>query len=155
LQQSLSAIASQISLPVPPQPHALPIVIFNSLNWQRSEVVSVALPQSGQDWAVYNLEGQQLPCQLGDNLTLLFCAIDIPAVGYRVFWLCQEQRPIPDFGVFPPAKDNSIGKYTNSVPAFDSSSQAKKYFEQKDWVLENEFLRVVVNSENGEFVQRY
>ncbi len=84
LQQSLKVIADQISLPVPPQPDALPIVIFNSLNWQRSEVVSVSLPESGQNWAIYNLEGHQLPCQLGDNSTLLFLATDIP-----LYWLSR------------------------------------------------------------------
>lgn len=140
LQQSLSAIASQISLPIPPQVNSIPILVFNSLNWQRSEVVSVALPKSGH-WAIYDLQEIQLPCQITDASTLLFCATDIPAVGYRVFWL-SEIVPITATG-------NSIGKYTSSVPSSDSFSDEKKYFAQKDWVLENELLRVIVNSETG------
>ncbi len=44
LNAAIDAIASQISLPPPPHPHALPIIVFNPLNWQRSEVVSIPLP---------------------------------------------------------------------------------------------------------------
>jgi alpha-mannosidase len=37
LDHSLRAIASHLILPQPPQPNSIPIIIFNSLNWQRSE----------------------------------------------------------------------------------------------------------------------
>ena len=119
LQQSLGAISHQISLPVPPQPDALPIVVFNPLNWQRSEVVAVSLP-SFQNWQVYNLEGHQLPSQT-DTSTLLFLATDIPSVGYRVFWLCGEEYTQPD------------GVEINL-----------------EEILENEFLRVIVDSTTGD-----
>jgi alpha-mannosidase len=130
LQQSLSAIASQISMPVPPQPNALPIVIFNSLNWQRSEVVAVSLPAQRQHWAIYNLEGQQLPYQLSDASTLLFLATDIPPVGYRVFWLCPQEL----------ATTKAEISYT---------VEAEGNTTEKNLVLENELLRVTVDSENG------
>ncbi|HAX79912.1 MAG TPA: hypothetical protein DCY88_29775, partial [Cyanobacteria bacterium UBA11372] len=39
LNAAMDAIATQISLPPPPHPNALPILVFNPLNWQRSEVV--------------------------------------------------------------------------------------------------------------------
>ena len=119
LQQSLRAIASLISLPLPPQPDALPIVIFNSLNWQRSEVVAVSLPASGQHWEIYDLEGHQLPSQLGQPSTLLFLATDIPAVGYRVFWLGRQE------------------------------CVNQESFNRKDWILENELLRVMVDAKTG------
>jgi alpha-mannosidase len=130
LQQSLSAIASQISMPVPPQSNALPIVIFNSLNWQRAEVVAVSLPAQRQHWAIYNLEGQQLPCCLSDASTLLFLASDIPPAGYRVFWLCPQELAI-----------------TKALLHY--SVEAEGNNTEKDWVLENELLRVTVDSENG------
>lgn len=53
LESSLKAIAYQITFPSPPQPEALPIIVFNPLNLQRSEVVVVPLLasswQSGDD----------------------------------------------------------------------------------------------------------
>ncbi|MBD2208399.1 alpha-mannosidase [Nostoc linckia FACHB-104] len=123
LQESLLAIASHINLPQPPQPNSLPVVVFNSLNWQRSEVVSVSLPKTetaNQQWQVYDVAGKEVPSQISESSTLLFFASDIPSVGYRLFWL------VP----------------TSSLP---SSPQLTS-----DWVLENEFLRVTVNSNTGD-----
>ncbi len=141
LEQSLRAIASQIALPVPPQPDALPIVIFNSLNWQRSEVVAVSLPASANNWVVCDLEGYYLPCQLGESSTLLFLAKDIPAVGYRIFWLCRdEDRTLPLLE----------GDRSDFFPARRSLRVLEQGEEIEDWVLENEFLSVIVNCQNGD-----
>ncbi|GAB4180082.1 MAG: alpha-mannosidase [Coleofasciculaceae cyanobacterium] len=123
VEESLRAIASQITLPSPLQPNAQPIFVFNPLNWQRSELVSVSLPPTPQaSWAIYDLSGQELGCQLTKESTLLFLARDIPSVGYRLFWLC----PIPH-SPFP-------------IP--------HSPFPQ-DFVLENELLRVVIDSDTG------
>ncbi|HEY9708521.1 MAG TPA: hypothetical protein V6D48_10005, partial [Oculatellaceae cyanobacterium] len=75
LEESLSAIASQITLPSPPQPDAQPIIVFNPLNWQRSEIVTVSLPTSADSkalatqavsasWEIYDLSGNKIPSQL-------------------------------------------------------------------------------------------
>ncbi|MDY7016377.1 MAG: alpha-mannosidase, partial [Cyanobacteriota bacterium] len=90
LEEAFGAIASQISLPSPPHPDAEPIVIFNSLNWRRSEVVS--LPQNGTDWEVYNAEGEKLETQLAGE-KILFLAREIPAIGYRLFWWVKIDSP--------------------------------------------------------------
>ncbi|WGV28897.1 alpha-mannosidase [Halotia branconii] len=124
LNESLRAIASQAILPSPPHPQAQPIFIFNSLNWQRSEVVSVALPTltiANQEWQIYDCAGQQLISQLPQPSTLLFLASDIPPVGYRIFWLSPS---------------------SSSSPLSVSSSP--------DWILENEFLRVVIDPDTGD-----
>ncbi|ARV62922.1 alpha-mannosidase [Nostocales cyanobacterium HT-58-2] len=123
LQQSLSHLASQINLPAPPQPNSLPIVVFNSLNWQRSQVVTLTLPSPAtahQEWQIYDTFGEKQPSQSTEALTLLFLAKDIPPVGYRVFWL------------------------------HSSSSLSSPSPTPLDWVLENEFLKVVVNPETGD-----
>jgi alpha-mannosidase len=129
IQRSLSAIASQIILSEPPQPNALPIIVFNPLNWRRSEVVAVNLPNSSasQHWEIYDLEGHKLPSQPSQESVLLFLAKDIPSIGYRVFWLYHKQNTNQSKTSIP--KSNSI----------------------KDWILENEFLRVIVDCKTGEF----
>ena len=142
LESSLKAIASQIAFPPPPQPDALPIIVFNPLNWQRSEVVTIPLPtphlESGgnqsQHWEIYNLEGQKLPSQLSEKGLLLFLANDIPSVGYRVFWLCYQQT----------APDNI------STSLLNSPADSENIFTKKDFILENEFLRIIVDSESGD-----
>ncbi len=140
LQQSLSHLASQINLPEPPQPNALPIFVFNSLNWQRSEVVAVDVPHSHLDACVYNLQGEPLPSQLTDGSKLLFLASDVPSVGYRVFWLCPE---LPQKGM--PKKGNSIAHYDDTK----SGLQKQEHFDLKRLTLENEFLRVIVDEQTG------
>ncbi|MDZ7961991.1 MAG: alpha-mannosidase [Aulosira sp. DedQUE10] len=123
LESSLKAIASQIDLPLPPQPEALPIIVFNPLNWQRSEVVAVPLPTSSfKHWEIYDLERNLLQSQISEGSLLLFLANDIPSVGYCAFWLSPQQA------VKPEQKINT-----------------------KDWILENEFLRVIVDDKSGEF----
>lgn len=124
LQESLLAIASQFTLPEPPQPQSLPIFVFNSLNWERSQVVSINLP-TNQEWQVYDVSGKQLISQLSESSTLLFLATDIPSVGYRLFWLSPSS--------------SKPGEITDVCPKL-----------QKDYILENEYLRVVVNPDTGD-----
>ncbi len=124
LQESLQAIASHITLPQPPKPNSLPIFIFNSLNWQRSEVVSITLPAPAtttQQWQIYDTSGQLLISQLSQPSTLLFLAPEIPPIGYRLFWLSP------------------------SSPTLDEPKATSP-----QWVLENEFLRVIINPETGD-----
>ena len=89
LQQSLQTLANYIDNGQLPQPDSLPIVVFNSLNWQRSEVVSVSLPPetNNQEWQVYDSLGNQIASQIDADANLLFLADDIPAIGYRLYWL--------------------------------------------------------------------
>nr|WP_293085277.1 alpha-mannosidase [Moorena sp. SIO3H5] len=117
LEESLNAIASKISLPPPPKPNAQAIIVFNPLNWQRSEVIAISLavtlpvsiPVGSIEWEVYDCFGEKIVSQVrhdqaqhiqnhdnnNDNLSysqieLLFLASNIPSVGYRVFWLCSN-----------------------------------------------------------------
>jgi len=156
LQQSLGAIASQISLPDPPGTDALPIVVFNSLNWQRSEVVAVCLPDGETDWEIYDLDGEAVPYQY--NLTppttplcstqeglgmrsLLFLAPDIPAVGYRLFWLSPHPSPAPI--------GTDRANPTKIISESEQSFANKKIFEGNNFVLENQLLRVIVDEVTG------
>ncbi|MEH1866492.1 MAG: alpha-mannosidase [Nostoc sp.] len=124
LQESLLAIASHITLSEPPKPNSLPIFVFNSLNWQRSEVVSIALPTT-QEWQIYDTSGKQLVSQLSEPSTLLFLATEIPPVGYRIFWLSPSSPTLQEAKATSPSL----------LP---------------DWILENEFLRVVIDPDTGD-----
>lgn len=128
LQASLRAIAAQIIL-IPPGTDSgttpsLPIVVFNSLNWQRSEVVSLSLPETlnlNQGWQVCDLDGKAVPSQIHPTQpALLFLAPDVPSVGYRVFWLRQSDELVQS-GHYP-----------------------------EDFALENASLRVTVNPSTGD-----
>jgi alpha-mannosidase len=125
LDESLSAIASHITLPLSPHPDAIAIVIFNSLNWERSEVVACSVPAG--NWEVYDLEGNKLPSQLSTDGQLLFLAQNIPSVGYHLFWLCPCRGENP----------------------FASTVQKSTSLDQ-GYILDNEILRVVVNPKTGD-----
>ncbi len=94
LERALAAIAAQIA-GVPPTGlrSVQPMVVFNSLNWRRSQVVSLELPESaatGMEWQVYDSQGNRVRSQLTPT-HLLFECLDIPSIGYHVFWLGQSE----------------------------------------------------------------
>lgn len=137
-QQALQSLAMAISLPSPPHPQARAIVVFNSLNWERSQSCRLSLAEVG-DWAsqgvrIVDLQGQPVPCQLepqprpSETWHLLFWAEAIPAMGYRCFWLCPDPQGID--------------------PLFDHQVTETP-------VLENEFLRVQVDPHTGDLCSVY
>ena len=158
LLQSLDAIASQISLPSPPQSDAQPILIFNTLNWSRSEVVALPIPDSAtaKNWRIYDLEGQRLVTQIQmcdrpkPHVTLLFWASDIPSVGYRVFWLCRQDSETID-NSFPTAlnlQNTDLAQVTNHLTQKIAVCQ-ETHFEAPIKILENEFFMATIDCETG------
>jgi alpha-mannosidase len=128
-QQALQSIAAQISLPSAPHPEAQPIVVFNSLNWERSHLVTLEIPASSQThWQVQDLQGNPIDfySHAGrSNPTgkcLTFQANHIPAIGYCCFWLIPSSSFVPH-------------------PASLS------------FVLENEFLTVSIDPQTGDLSQ--
>jgi alpha-mannosidase len=90
LNHALQALAASISLPTPPRPAAKPIVIFNSLNWDRSPLVSLVLESA--DGEIYDLDGEQCITQLSHDGKVLFIARDLPSIGYKVFWWLPKTK---------------------------------------------------------------
>jgi len=74
------------------------IAVFNPLSWARSDVVTVTLPEGtlppDEPFAVLTEDGQVVPHQRVEdpstarqNTTITFLAPDVPALGYRTFYL--------------------------------------------------------------------
>jgi alpha-mannosidase len=152
VQKSLNAIASQITLPTPPQKDSIPIVVFNSLNWETSQVVTISLPTPGRKWHVYNHCGDQLLTQLTSETTLVFLAKKVESVGYSLFWLSPATTQTPantlqnrDLAL----AGNSIDQNSISILPENRPLSKINSLEPKDWVLENELLRVIVDSNSG------
>ena len=90
LKQALTTISELIKLPKTTYyPAAKPLIVFNSLNWQRSQIIAL----EGINYGKYNV------CDLDNNLVkiqhnvggrLTFLAENIPSVGYKVYWLVPE-----------------------------------------------------------------
>ncbi|MBE9094336.1 alpha-mannosidase [Tychonema sp. LEGE 07203] len=158
LLQSLDAIATQISLPNPPQPDAQPILIFNTLNWSRSEVVNLPLPDSAglASWQIYDLSGQRLVSQVvkahrpPSQFTMLFCAQDVPAIGYQVFWLCREDSQTLNHPSASPATENKtdLSKLTYGIAQKNALCQ-ETHFPAPQIILENELILARIDEKTG------
>lgn len=142
-----------------------PIIVFNSLNWQRTEVVSLRIPaqlleiltfsqsqnqfedqienQLNQPlWQILDSNGQAVPSQLSSQRSLnnpeqlLFLAENIPSIGFRVFWL----------------KFNPLQSIKNCQNIQDNQG-INQTINQELWLLENGLLRVLVDPQSGDLAQ--
>ncbi|MDA0267269.1 MAG: glycosyl hydrolase-related protein, partial [Cyanobacteria bacterium] len=107
LEGAIAALTQAISWPQPPVPDAIPVAVFNGLNWERTEVVELPLPDETQpSWQVVDATGDPVPCQLSTvrpevppglsseqpplQEVLLFVATTVPSVGYQLYWLVPD-----------------------------------------------------------------
>ena len=165
ISDALSQIGDRILLPTPPTPGAIPIVIFNALNWQRTEVIKY--PHSpGWICQVFDADGNLLPSQSSAE-HILFLAT-LPSVGYRLFWLA----PLPggsgggfiisaasDFGeVLPHPNPPALIKGREqedraSIAGFKSVST--EILGSSDFIFKNQFVEVQINPETGDIARIY
>jgi alpha-mannosidase len=156
LQQSFDALVASISVNFASQPNAQPIFIFNSLNWSRSEVVAVPIPNSDSPWQIYDYQGIPQPSQLrgegSENPQLLFLAKNVPSLGYQVYWLGRKKAETLESSQKYPYMGTHISHYTKSIT---EKNEVVKYYqlEPKKISFENDILRVIVDRETGNLEQ--
>jgi len=81
----------------------VPVIVWNPLSWERSEVVEVEVPRSG--WVVYDPSGKTVPAEVPSQdphttkVRLRFLADSIPPFGYKLFQLK------PAYSRFKPVTD--------------------------------------------------
>jgi alpha-mannosidase len=97
LRGALEKIASRVAAG---PDKGIPVILFNSLSWQRSEPVVVAVPSSRESWQVLDDEGRVMPAQFlptagKEDLSLEFIARDVPALGYKTFYLRTSESEAP------------------------------------------------------------
>ncbi len=146
ISNALGEICDRISLPTPPIEGAIPIVIFNALNWQRSEIISLGIFDR-RSWMIFDADGNLLPSQLStEYLHLLFLATNLPSVGYRLFWLAPTQLdPLP--GGVPVGR----GGYISAAP----QTTATEIQAFSDFIFKNQFVEVAINPETGDIASIY
>ncbi|MEL4895992.1 alpha-mannosidase [Crocosphaera sp. Alani8] len=119
LQSALKQVVASIDIPTMSELEEKIVIIFNSLSWQRSEIVEIDSIDDNYD--VYDLEKNKLVTQVNHEKKLLFLAEEIPSFGYRVFWL---------------------------VPS-EIKKEKEKILYQNKIILENNFLKVKINNKTG------
>jgi alpha-mannosidase len=150
ISHALCDICDRIIFPTPPLEGAIPIVIFNALNWQRTEVVRYPtetrlLQEVGflGRWQVFDANGNLLPSHSSSE-HILFLATDLPSVGYSLFWLASIN---PLLGGVPGGR----GGYTS--PA--SQPTATETLASSDFIFKNRFVEVEINPQTGDIASIY
>ena len=149
ISHALGEICDRILLPTPPVSGAIPIVIFNALSWERSEVISLGIFDR-RSWLIFDAHGNLLPSQLStEHLHLLFLATELPSVGYRLFWLALNQIPIrnPLQGGVPVGEGGYISAATQTF--------ATETLASSDFIFKNQFVEVEINPETGDIASIY
>ena len=159
-EASWQTIFSKINLPILPQKDAQPIIVFNSLNWQRKGVVSLALPdrildvsldiqKADQTWQILDSNGQIIPSQLSisDPNTLLFLVENIPSIGFICFWLHAAPAIAPDLDVENPLLE------LGTVMEKDMGTEVETGLMEKVWLLENDYLEVLIDPITGDLAR--
>ncbi|MDJ0731251.1 MAG: alpha-mannosidase [Crocosphaera sp.] len=119
LQSALEKIISRIKFPDISKFEAKSIIIFNSLNWERAEIVEI--DDIDHNYDVYDLEENKLITQVSHDHKLLFLAEKIPSIGYGIFWLVPTKR----------------------------NKEEQTILQQNETILENECLKVKINDKTG------
>jgi len=106
----LDAIASSIGTGASggASSQAIPVVVFNSLGWPRTDVaqVSIGFSRPGvTSLRVIDPSGRETPVQIVDSeeysagglkdATVAFIAHDVPAMGYSLYQILPEESPPP------------------------------------------------------------
>jgi alpha-mannosidase len=179
ISHALGEICDRISIPTPPIEGAIPIVIFNALNWGRTEVIKYPLNSPGNlsAWQVFNADGNLLPSQSTAE-QILFLATNLPSVGYKLFWLAPVQNPLlggvswkgallaTHLWTGSPSKKVSQdgetprphfplpggrGGYISAAP----QPTATQTIASSDFIFKNQFVEVEINPETGDIASIY
>ncbi len=89
LNKALVSIAAHLAIPngdASPA-NSRPILVFNSLNCIRSELINLTSSCS----KVYNWQGKAVESQISAQGELLFLAQDLPPIGYSLFWVSNQE----------------------------------------------------------------
>jgi hypothetical protein len=152
LRDMLRNIAERVQSPLAGMSHS--IIVFNSQNWQRDDVVSAHVTVYGDVGAndigdyrkglkLVDEQGSAIPFHVeatSENISkgiwLTFTAPGVPALGYKTFYLLPA--PVP--GVFPPAAQAQL----------DSAKDRKEPRRPlANDILENQYYRVTVDRATG------
>jgi alpha-mannosidase len=91
LTQSLTTIAGNINTSSIQE--GVPVIVFNPLSWERSDLVVFTLPDKKQ-YEVYDQQGRRLSSQIITedkyHQSIMFVAPNVPAMGYATFVLREE-----------------------------------------------------------------
>ncbi len=140
VDNALSNLVSQMEL------DCTSVVVFNTLGFERSDLVTVPLPEGYT--AVQIFDGEiELPSQITDSGDVIFYAINIPSKGYKSFEIrkADSSKTYEDFG--------TVGTSEIVTPFFELKLNEKGHLTSIfDKVQQREVLK---NGECGNVLQAF
>jgi alpha-mannosidase len=96
LKKSLAHLSKQINTAMVKKGE--PLLVFNPLSWERSDIVSYRLPEADNaSYSIYDTRGKEVPSQIGTigkyHREISFKADRVPSVGYSTYEL-RKQKPV-------------------------------------------------------------
>ncbi|MFC1493056.1 alpha-mannosidase, partial [candidate division KSB1 bacterium] len=83
INKAVNATANSINY----QSEGIPLVVFNPLSWERSELTSIKPPDGfKENMGLFDPQGNEVPYELLDG-EIAFIAEKIPSIGYKTFYL--------------------------------------------------------------------
>lgn len=120
LEKTLSDISSRIKTRTK---KGIPVVVFNSLSWSRSDVAHAKVNfDQGEAWhiALIDAEKKTLPVQITEKSThpdgslksaeICFIADRVPSIGYKAFYCIPAEASQPTVGHEVPVIENDFYK---------------------------------------------
>ena len=99
LTDATTAIANRIEF-AQTSDEPVPIVVFNTLSWKRSDPVICTVTPGSSAWGIIDADGQGVAHQeisaSGDSKEIVFLAEDVPSLGYKTYYLVHRDVSTPD-----------------------------------------------------------
>lgn len=78
----------------------VPIVVFNTLSWQRTDPVVCTVTPEGSTWGIIDADGHGVAHQMlgagGDKKEIVFLAENVPSLGYKTYYLVHREVSASD-----------------------------------------------------------
>lgn len=129
LEQSLAALAGSIDA----RGEGIPYFVFNSLGWERNEVVQIDVDEAQEDFAAFDQNGERLESDIlrhaasTGKVTLAVSVKAIPAFGYTTVWLRPSQ---PAETAIVPAKLDRSWETQHYVIEFNEAGEIIRWYDK-------------------------
>ncbi|MGH9343689.1 MAG: alpha-mannosidase, partial [Terriglobia bacterium] len=165
VQKGLDALASQVDTHAPqgPSSEAIPIMVFNSLGWPRTDIamaeVGFSMPgitsiklldPSGHDVPVQMIKTERYGGGGIEDTQIAFIARDVPALGYAVYEVVPEKL-LPPRDEIGQERDVSSGRRAGSTMHEDAGSIENEYYRATFDLWTGAMTKLVVMSKSGDW----
>lgn len=161
LEDSLKAIASYINFENIALKASKVIVIFNALNWQRTEIIELEI--EGNKYQIFDEKGKQLKTQTSYDGKLLFLAENIPSIGYKSFYLIPNLSNNVIVNISNAEEkqsiiENSLCKNPLTISddiLTDKITIGLNSLSISEFILENEYVKIIIEEKTGNLTSFY